>query len=405
MSFSSFGLPEKLLQSIYGAGYSTPTEIQQKAIPPALEGKDILGCAPTGTGKTAAFMLPILTHLITNPEQARSGSPRVLVLTPTRELAQQVADSVRLYASYTGITSTAIYGGVSYNNQIRDLKTGVDIVVATPGRLLDHMEQHTINLSRVEVLVLDEADRMYDMGFIKDVRAIASRVSKNRQTLLFSATMPYEIRKLISELLRSPVYVEIGSPTSPTDLVAQHFFSVSPTSKMDLLVEMLKNEEIETTLVFSRTRHGADRICKRLQREGISSSAIHSDRSQSQRQKTLDGFKRRAFQVLVATDLAARGIDVERISCVINYDTPACAEDYIHRIGRTGRAEQKGIAVTFVTNDEVSNVKKIETVTGKRFRLKEYPGYEVPKQVVEVGSEKPAYLQRKAKYYRTPKFA
>jgi len=405
MSFSSFGLPEKLLHGIYAAGYSTPTEIQQKSIPSALEGKDILGCAPTGTGKTAAFMLPILTHLINNPQQTRPGYPRVLILAPTRELAQQVADFVRLYASSTRITSTAIYGGVSYNNQIRDLKSGVDIVVATPGRLLDHMEQHAINLSKVEILVLDEADRMYDMGFIKDVRAIASRVSKSRQTLLFSATMPYEIRKLISELLSSPVFVEVGSSTRPTELVAQHFFSVSPTSKMDLLVEMLRNEEIDTTLVFSRTRHGADRICKRLQREGISSSAIHSDRSQSQRQRTLDGFKRKAFQVLVATDLAARGIDVEKISCVINYDTPACAEDYIHRIGRTGRAEQKGIAVTFVTNEESGNVKKIEMVTGKRFRLKEYPGFEVPKQVVESSADKPSYLQRKAKYYRTPRFA
>jgi ATP-dependent RNA helicase RhlE len=405
MSFSSFGLPEKLLEGIYSAGYSTPTEIQQKAIPAALEGRDILGCAPTGTGKTAAFMLPILTHLMNNPEKARAGYPRVLVLTPTRELAQQVADSVRMYAWSTGITSTAIYGGVSYNNQIRDLKNGVDIVVATPGRLLDHMEQHAVNLSKVEVLVLDEADRMYDMGFVKDVRAIASRVSHNRQTLLFSATMPNEIRKLISELLRSPVYVEVGSTTKPVDLVSQHFFSVSPTSKMDLLVAMIRNEEIDSTLVFSRTKHGADRICKRLQREGISSSAIHSDRSQAQRQRTLDGFKRRAFQVLVATDLAARGIDVEKISCVINYDTPACAEDYIHRIGRTGRAEQKGIAVTFVAGDEVNNVKKIEVVTGKKFRLKEYPGFEVPKQVVDQAAEKPQHMQRKAKYYRMPKFA
>jgi ATP-dependent RNA helicase RhlE len=405
MSFSSFGLPEKLLHGIYGAGYSIPTEIQQKSIPQALEGRDILGCAPTGTGKTAAFMLPILTHLMNNSEQTRPGYPRVLVLLPTRELAQQVTDFVRLYASSTQITATAIYGGVSYNNQIRDLKTGVDIVVATPGRLLDHMDQRTINLSKVEILVLDEADRMYDMGFIKDVRAIASCVSKKRQTLLFSATMPYEIRKLISELLSSPVFVEVGSPTKPTDLVAQHFFSVSPTSKMDLLVTMLRNEEIDTTLVFSRTRHGADRICKRLQREGISSSAIHSDRSQSQRQRTLDGFKRRAFQVLVATDLAARGIDVEKISCVFNFDTPPCAEDYIHRIGRTGRAEQKGIAVTFVTNDEIAHVKKIEMVTGKKFRLKEYPGFEVPKQVVESAPEKPSYLQRKAKYYKVPKFA
>lgn len=405
MSFSSLGLPEPILQGVYASGYGTPTEIQQKSIPAALAGRDILGCAPTGTGKTAAFVLPILSHLLKIPQNSyKNGSPRALILTPTRELAQQIEDSIFGYGSYTDFRPLSVYGGVSYKNQLRELKNGVDIIVATPGRLLDHLNNRTISLSQVEILVLDEADRMYDMGFIHDVRTIASRVPSNRQTLLFSATMSSDIRSLVSELQRSPLYVEIGAPNSPADLVDQQFYYVPKEAKLNLLVHILKNYAVETMLVFSKTKIGADRINRRLQKESINSSTIHADRSQAQRQQALDGFKRRKFKVLVATDLAARGIDIDKIACVVNYDTPEFAEDYIHRIGRTGRAESSGIAITFVSEDEKKNMKRIEFLTGKQFRLREFPGFQLPEEKTpEV--ETPSYLQRKRKYYRKPSFA
>lgn len=405
MSFSSLGLPEPILQGVYASGYCTPTEIQQKAIPLAVEGRDILGCAPTGTGKTAAFLLPILSFLLENQRKyLKSGSPRVLILTPTRELALQIKESSYTYSTYTDIQSTAVFGGVSIQNQLRALKEGVDIVIATPGRLMDHLERRSISLSNVEILVLDEADRMYDMGFIRDVRAIASRVPQQRQTLLFSATMSREIRSLVSELQRSPSYIEIGAPFSPAELVEQHFFYVPQNVKIDLLVHILLTKCVDSMIVFSRTKHGADRINRRLQREGITSETLHSDRTQSQRQKALDGFKRRDFQVLVATDVAARGIDIDKVACVVNFDTPAFAEDYIHRIGRTGRAESKGIALTFVSDDEKNNVKKIEFLTGKTFPVREFPGYHIPAPN-ESKEEVASYLQRKRKYYRKPLFA
>jgi ATP-dependent RNA helicase RhlE len=409
MSFQSFGLPETIMQGVYASGYATPTEIQQKAIPKALEGRDIIGCAPTGTGKTAAFVLPILSYLTTNShDYIRANSPRVLILTPTRELAQQIEDCTRQYASYTDLRASSIYGGVSINNQIRDLQNGLDIVIATPGRIIDHLERRTINLSKVEVFVLDEADRMYDMGFIRDVRKITSRLPAKRQTLLFSATMSKEIRSLISELQQSPVYVEVGAPSTPTELVEQFFYEVPQVKKSDLLVHILKKQEIETMLVFSRTKHGADRIARKLQQHGISSSSLHADRTQGQRLKALEGFKARKFKVLVATDLAARGIDIEKIACVVNFDTPAFAEDYVHRIGRTGRAECKGMSYTFVSEDEKVNLKRIEGLTGKKFELKEFEGFAVPKRVEPDVNTKPddaLNAQRKRKYYRTPKFA
>lgn len=407
MSFSSLGLPEPILQGVYACGYSNPTEIQQKAIPIALQGRDITGCAPTGTGKTAAFVLPILSHLIKNPvNNLKSGYPRVLILTPTRELALQIEESVTNYSTYTDIQATSVYGGVSIQNQLRALKDGVDIVIATPGRLLDHMERRSINLSRVEFLVLDEADRMYDMGFIHDVRKIASRVSAQRQTLLFSATMSREIRSLISELQQSPAYIEIGAPFSPAELVEQHFFNVPQHVKLDLLVHILLTKSVDSMIVFSRTKHGADKIDKRLNREGITSEALHADRTQSQRQKALDGFKNRDFQVLVATDVAARGIDIENVSCVVNFDTPGFPEDYIHRIGRTGRAECKGMALTLVDEDERKNVKRIEFLTGKKFTIKDFPGFKMPpKPGLAQDQTSPANTQRKRQYYKKPSFS
>jgi ATP-dependent RNA helicase RhlE len=407
MSFSAIGLSDTMLQSVSAAGYSSPTEIQKKAIPLALEGRDIIGCAPTGTGKTAAFVLPILQRLVTPHKSGRTGHfPRALILTPTRELCQQIEDSIRTYGKFSNLYPVSIYGGVDIERQFRSLRQGADIVVATPGRLLDHCERRTIDLTHVEILVLDEADRMYDMGFIQAVRTIVAKVPRQRQTLLFSATMSHDIRRLVAEILVNPQYVEVGDPCTPVETVEQLFYSVPQPTKMDLLMHILTNEKIGPMLVFSRTKHGADKISRRLERNGIRSVAIHSNRSQSQRKRALDGFKRREFKVLVATDLAARGIDVDGISHVVNYDTPAFPEDYIHRIGRTGRAEAKGIAVTFVSGEEQNYLRKIEHLTGKRLEAKRYPGFTCPGRVeAEPAAQSAPALLRKRQYYRTPRFA
>ncbi len=407
MSFSTIGLSDAILQSVSATGYASPTEIQKKAIPLILAGRDIIGCAPTGTGKTAAFVLPILQRLDEpRNEGGRSHYPRALILTPTRELCQQIEDSIRTYGKFSGSRPVSIYGGVDIERQFRGLRQGADIVVATPGRLLDHCERRSIDLTRIEILVLDEADRMYDMGFIQAVRTIIAKVPRQRQTLLFSATMSRDIRRLVAEILKNPEYIEVGNPCKPVETVDQLFYSVPQPTKLDLLVHILTNEIIGPMLVFSRTKHGADKISRRLERSGISSATIHSNRSQSQRKRALDGFKQRQFKVLVATDLAARGIDVDGISHVVNYDTPAFPEDYIHRIGRTGRAEAKGTALTFVSGEEQSYLKKIEYLTGKRFDLKRYPGFAVPGRVeTETVSVTAPQLQRKRQYYRRPRFA
>ena len=408
MSFSTIGLSAPAMQGVASSGYSSPTEIQRKAIPLAVAGKDIIGCAPTGTGKTAAFVLPILTRLQQSTQGARGQLPRALVLTPTRELAQQVDEAIETYGKFTGLRSVSIYGGVGMGNQLSSLRNGVDIVVATPGRLMDHMQRGSINLSLIEILVLDEADRMYDMGFINAVRSIIAQIPTNRQTLLFSATMSSEIRALVAGIQKQPHLIEIGEPFTPVETVDQHFFRIPQHTKMDLLVHLITAESVQTALVFSRTKHGADKISRRLTQAGISSATIHANRSQSQRKTALDGFKQRRFKVLVATDLAARGIDVCGISHVVNYDTPVFAEDYIHRIGRTGRAETKGTAFTFVSSDEEKYVKRIEYLTGKRFSMTAYPGFEPPVKAVCAGfdgGKNNIAPPRKRKYYRTPRFA
>ena len=407
MSFSTIGLSDAMQRSVSNSGYATPTEIQRKAIPHAIAGRDIIGCAPTGTGKTAAFVLPILQRL---EQPARAGNngrfPRALILTPTRELCQQIEDAIRTYGHNTRFRAVSIYGGVDIERQFRGLRQGADIAVATPGRLLDHCERRSIDLTHVEILVLDEADRMYDMGFIHDVRTIIAKVPRQRQTMLFSATMSREIRRLVAEILVDPLYIEVGSPGAPVETVVQHFYSVPQPTKIDLLMHILANEPTGPMLVFSRTKHGADRISRRLERGGVSCAAIHSNRSQSQRKRALDGFKRREFKVLVATDLAARGIDVDGISHVVNYDTPAFAEDYVHRIGRTGRAEASGIALTFVSNEEQSYLKKIEHFTGKRCDLKRYPGFTIPGRVeAEPAMQPEPFFKRKRQYYRKVRFA
>lgn len=375
MSFSKLGLTDQLVQGILATGYTAPTEIQSRAIPLAVQGKDIIGCAQTGTGKTAAFVLPLLNRL-SAPHHSARRHVRALILTPTRELAQQVEDFITGYGRFTSLQSLSVYGGVNMGNQLKRLSRGVDIVIATPGRLLDHMNRRSIDLSKVEVLVLDEADRMFDMGFINDVRKIIAKVPAERQTLLFSATMSKEVRALTASIQKHPELIEIGERTKPVDTVTQHFYSIPQQQKMDLLFHILETTSMDSVLVFSRTKHGADKISHRLERKGIKAVAIHSNRTQSQRDHALAGFKGGQFKVLVATDIAARGIDVEGISHVVNYDTPTFAEDYIHRIGRTGRASLKGDALTFVSREEQKHLKKIEHFVEKRFDLKRYPSFD-----------------------------
>jgi ATP-dependent RNA helicase RhlE len=380
MPFSKLGLADELVQGILATGYTAPTAIQERAIPLAVAGRDIIGCAQTGTGKTAAFALPMLNHFIKERPLLKGHQTRGLVLTPTRELAQQGEEFIAGYGRFAGLQSMAIFGGVNMENQIRRLRRGVDIIVATPGRLLDHLSRRTVDLSHVEILVLDEADRMFDMGFIDDVRKIIAKIPAKRQTLLFSATMSKEVRDLVASIQNKPELIEIGVQRRPVETVKQHFYSSPQESKMDLLFHILKTEEMDSILIFSRTKHGADKISNKLEKSGIKAVAIHSNRTQAQRQRALAGFKQGQYKIMVATDIAARGIDVEGISHVVNFDTPTFAEDYIHRIGRTGRASATGDAITFVSNQEQKYLKSIERYTDKRFELKRYPGFDYAKR-------------------------
>jgi ATP-dependent RNA helicase RhlE len=380
MPFSKLGLDDRLVQGILATGYTAPTAIQSRAIPLAVAGRDIIGCAQTGTGKTAAFVLPMLNHFLRHAASHKGHPTRGLVLTPTRELAQQVEEFITGYGRFASLQSIAIFGGVNMDNQIKRLRRGVDIVAATPGRLLDHMNRRTVDLSHVEILVIDEADRMFDMGFIQDVRKIIGHVPAKRQTMLFSATMSPEVRSLVASIQTNPEMIDIGERRKPVETVKQHFYSIPQESKIDLLFHILQAKELDCVLVFSRTKHGADKISNRLERSGVKAVAIHSNRTQAQRQRALAGFKQGQFRVMVATDIAARGIDVEGISHVVNFDTPTFAEDYIHRIGRTGRASATGDAITFVSNQELKYLKSIERYTDKRFELKRYPGFDYTKK-------------------------
>jgi ATP-dependent RNA helicase RhlE len=374
MPFKTFGLSDPLVQGILATGYTAPTEIQSQAIPAALDGRDIIGCAQTGTGKTAAFVLPILDRL-SHERIGRKRTVRSLVLTPTRELAVQIERSILGYGRFTDLKALAIYGGVSINNQIRTLKGGVDIAVATPGRLIDHIERKTINLSGVEVFVLDEADRMLDMGFVNDVRRVVRNLPKKRQTLLFSATISREVKTLAADMLKSPKVIQIGPPRNPIDTITQHIYAVEKTLKMDLLLHMIEDWRMFSVLVFSRTKYGADKINRRLKRAGVVAVAIHSGRTQNQRQRALDGFRSGKYQVMVATDIAARGIDVEGISHVINFDVPTHAEDYVHRIGRTGRAAATGDAITFVSKEEEKYLSEVGKFIGRKLHALKCKGF------------------------------
>ncbi len=359
MPFKTMGLADPLVQGILATGYTAPTEIQSHAIPAILDGKDIIGCAQTGTGKTAAFVLPILNRLETVPQKTKKKKICALIVTPTRELAIQIEQAVRGYGRFMDIKTIAVYGGTRIETQIKHLRQGVDIVIATPGRLLDHIQRRTVDLSTVEILVLDEADRMFDMGFIEDIRKIVNQLPAKRQTLMFSATMPKAIKKLTESIQRSPQMIQIGRQHNPIETITQHIYSVEKALKIDLLLHMIENWRMFSVLVFSRTKYGADKISRRLKSAGVVAVAIHSGRTQNQRRRALDGFKSGKYQVMVATDVASRGIDVEGISHVINYDVPTHAEDYVHRIGRTGRAAATGDAITFVSSEEQKYLRQI----------------------------------------------
>jgi ATP-dependent RNA helicase RhlE len=352
MSFESLGLRAELLSAIASQGYTVPTPIQTEAIPVIFEGCDLLAGAQTGTGKTAAFALPIVQRLAENPPRQKRRSPRALVLVPTRELAAQVSEQMNNYARRLALRSTMIYGGVTIQAQIERLQRGVDIVVATPGRLLDHAERGTINLSRIEFLVLDEADRMLDLGFIDDIKKVAEYLPAKRQTLLFSATYSQSIKQLADELLDHPRRIEVARRNITADAVTQAVYQVERSRKREMISFLIRNGGWNQVLVFARTRYGADKLTEELLYDGINAAAIHSNKSQSIRTRTLAEFKQGALRVLVATDVAARGLDIERLPHVVNYDLPQVPEDYVHRIGRTGRAGENGIALSLVSPEE-----------------------------------------------------
>jgi ATP-dependent RNA helicase RhlE len=353
LDFKNLGLNAFLLKALQSQGYTQPTPIQQQAIPAVLQNKDLLACAQTGTGKTAAFALPIIQLLHQQKDAGKaSGAIKALVLTPTRELAIQIEESFKDYGAYAGLKHLAVYGGVSKFHQVRNLRQGIDILIATPGRLLDLMMQRHISLQQIEIFVLDEADRMLDMGFITDVQKIVAKLPVKRQTLFFSATMPPEIVRLSQNMLHNPFKIEITPVSSTAETVEQAVYFVEKADKRSLLIHLLKNNEIESALIFTETKFGADKLCNALHRENIKVQAIHGNKSQSERQKALHNFKNKTLRVLVATDIAARGIDIESLSHVINFELPNVPETYVHRIGRTGRAGASGKAISFCGMEE-----------------------------------------------------
>jgi ATP-dependent RNA helicase RhlE len=370
-TFEELGLAAPLLATVRAAGYERPTPIQAQAIPLVLKGRDVMGLAQTGTGKTAAFALPILDRLLGGPRRTR-----VLVLTPTRELCMQVEENFRRYAAVAGIDVAAVFGGMPYEPQEEALRAGVDVVVATPGRLLDHLEKGNADVELLEALVLDEADRMLDMGFAPQINRIVERIPIYRQTVLFSATMPPEVEALARKYLRRPVVVQVGRRNTNTSTVKHAVYPVPRDRKSALLVELLRQPEMDSVLVFTRTKPGADRVVRHLDREGIASIAMHGDKTQAQRVDALEQFRSGQVRVLVATDIAQRGLDISGITHVINYDVPEQAEDYVHRIGRTGRAAATGDAYTFMSPDEIAMVRLIERVTGQDIPRISVPGYD-----------------------------
>jgi ATP-dependent RNA helicase RhlE len=391
MSFDQLGLSAELLCSVTREGYQQPTPIQERAIPLILSGQDILASAQTGTGKTAAFALPLLQRLQSKPKGAQSRHVRALILTPTRELAAQVGANIRDQGQHLSIRSTEIFGGVSINTQKAKLRSGVDIVIATPGRLLDHINQKTVDLSAVEVLVLDEADRMLDMGFIRDIRRIIRQLPDKRQNLLFSATFSSEIRKLAADLLDSPREIQAAQPNVPADRISQAVWLVAASRKRELLSHRIGAGNWQQVLVFTRTKHGADRLSRQLVQDGLKAAAIHGNKSQNARTRALADFKSGRTRVLVATDVAARGLDINRLPYVVNFDLPHVPEDYVHRIGRTARAGLKGHAVSLVSPEEMRQLNSIERLLRR----------EIEREIVADYAQRPNKAKAKGKGFRS----
>ena len=379
MQFTELGLKAELLRAVSEQGYDTPTPIQQKAIPAVMAGHDLRASAQTGTGKTAGFTLPIL-HRLASASNDRLGrvtkTPRVLVLTPTRELAIQVEESVRTYGKYLPINSLAVFGGVGINPQIANLRRGVDVLVATPGRLLDHVQQRTVDLSKIEIFVLDEADRMLDMGFIRDIRKVIALLPKQRQNLMFSATFSPDIRELAAGLLNNPVSVDVAARNTAAETVTQRVIETNREQKKDLLLHLFETRGWHQVLIFARTKHGADALSKHLEKAGIKSAALHGNKSQGARTRALGEFKEGKLVALVATDIAARGIDIDALPYVINYELPNIAEDYVHRIGRTGRAGMEGEALSLVCHDERAFLRDIERLIKRDLERVVIEGFE-----------------------------
>ncbi len=396
MSFEDLGLAPFLLRALAEQGYENPTPIQQQAIPLVLQGHDLLAGAQTGTGKTAAFGLPLLQHLATSAQEVRSGPrrPRALILTPTRELATQVHDSLRGYSKYLRIPSTCIYGGVGMGNQLDVLRRGVDLLVACPGRLIDHLERRSIDLSGIEVLVLDEADRMLDMGFLPSIKRILAKLPKqNRQTLLFSATFADPIKQLALEFMRNPREVMVTPRNTVAETIAHRVHPVDAGRKRELLLHLLSADSREQTLVFAKTKHGSDKLATFLDKSGIKTAAIHGNKSQSQRLRALGDFKAGRVTVLVATDIAARGIDINELPKVINYDLPMVAEDYVHRIGRTGRNGASGQAVSLVAQEDAKYLRQIVRLLDRDMDIRDVPGFE-PHTPIRWGNSAPGKAEQ-----------
>ncbi|MCS5591944.1 MAG: DEAD/DEAH box helicase [Gammaproteobacteria bacterium] len=376
MTFNSLGLTDSLLQAVQTTGYTIPTPIQERVIPEILNGKDVMAAAQTGTGKTAGFTLPLL-QLLGGRKQTHDRQIRALVLTPTRELAAQIKDSIGTYGLNERLRHGVVFGGVNINPQKQKLRRGLDILVATPGRLLDLYQQHSVKFDEVEVLILDEADRMLDMGFIRDIRRILALLPKRRQNLMFSATFSNEIRKLAKTICHNPIEIDVAPTNSTVKLISQKMYRIDKPRKVDLLSSLLRSNA-DQTLVFSRTKHGANNLVKKLSRDNISAAAIHGNKSQAQRTKALDAFKQNKVQVLVATDIAARGIDIDQLATVINFDLPHVPEDYVHRIGRTGRAGLSGVAISLVTNEDKKQLRDIERLIKNSIPVADIAEFDLP---------------------------
>lgn len=411
MTFNDLGLSNDILKAVTEKGYKTPSTIQEKAIPLVLKGKDLLASAQTGTGKTAGFTLPIL-HLLDQSKHSKYRPIRALILTPTRELAAQIQENIIEYSTYLNIRSTVIFGGVKPQKQIDAIRRGVDILVATPGRLLDLESQNKLSLKRVEFLVLDEADRMLDMGFQRDINKILALLPKKRQNLLFSATFSTEIKKLANKFLDNPVMVKAERENSTVDKIIQRAYRTDKSSKTALIIKLISEGNWQQVLVFTRTKHGANRLCKKMISKGIKASAIHGNKSQAARTKALAGFKDGSIRVLVATDIAARGLDISLLPHVINFELPNIAEDYVHRIGRTGRAGAKGEAISLVSSDEIAYLTSIEKLLGEKLKMAVIEGFEPskitpdnekPKTKAQKAEEQKQRSQRRQKRLQSPK--